>query len=298
MERLKPTEQKIGLSPFELKTASETVERLIPEFKSAISEISDPKILKTTGWGVSPWRKQAEESKWQWTTLYVGILASGQEKALRGPNGEIIDLHCRYDPNSEDKNPDFLTLNFTDSDGKRLYLDLNMKDYSIPTLDLLSNTKDSNYFVDLNYKEREVTVSPRKTAGIALFFKGFDFSKNGLLDLSKIDDLRVGASPAIPDHCKTSLKRPIDAVRWYLDQNYIGEKVSDAAKWIEDLTLNIDLVKELGLIEVQVKQTLQTILKVAKNPKLGKIWTQEDDNLAFHRRFFQNSIPDKRKTPV
>lgn len=285
MEKLKPTEQRIGLSPIELKAVSELTERFVSDFKPAISLVLDQELRKKTGWRAS-WRNQAADSKWQWTGLDVGNLAVRQEGVLRGPKGERIMISSRYDPMSEDKSPDFFHLYFTNSNGQRFSMDINFKDYTIPSLHMMVEAKNSLFSCRLDYSGRKVTVMPRDIGGIALFFNGLDFeaTDNGIIDLLKRKNLQVGEHAAIPDQYKASVDRPIDAVRWYMDQKYEGEKVGDVAKWIEGLPVTINLPQTLSLIEEEAKQVLQIILSVADNPSLGKVWTQKDDQEAFNKR--------------
>ena len=290
------TEQKVGLSPQEFKKASETVGRLIPQIRQVILDTSSSEILDRTGWR-SYWRRQAEDCtrKWQWTGLNVGHLAVGQGKALRGGQGETLNLWTRHNPISKDNDPDVFQLDFTNSDASRSGLDLDLKDYGIPTLSLMIDKNDSIYFLKLSFDQRRITAVPKDIRGIALFFNGLDFSdNNGLLDLSTGDTIQVGEHAATPGKDKTQLKRPMDAVTWYMDQEYVEEKVSAIAKWIESFPTHISLTGELALIKTQAGQVLQTISALAQNPNLGKMWTKAEDDIAFKNSVSRGLTPARR----
>lgn len=295
MERPKPTENRFGLSLTELKVATGLTDRLVSEFKPAIDLVSDPEIMKETGWRAS-WRRKAKDSKWQWTILGIGNLAVEQERVLRGPKGEKIDVSSRYDPTSDEKNPDLFQLGFTNSNGNRFSIDINFKDYSIPSLDMFIEDKNSTFFYELNNRGRKIIVRPRDIRGIALFFKGLDFAANdsGLIDLSTRENLYVGEHGATPNTHKISSVGPIGIVKWYTDQKYEGEKVSDVTRWIEGIPAEINLFDQMTLLELEEKQTLQTMLSIAKNPTLGSVWTRERDNEAFTRTL--DSLQLKRRT--
>lgn len=282
MERLNPTEQRIGLSSEEFKAVSETVRRLVAEFKPVISLVLDPELKKKTGWRAS-WREEAVDSKWQWIGLDVGGLAVGQERVLKGPKGEAVNVNSRYKPISADEEPDFFDVDLTNRDGEVFRMGFNNKDYSIPVLNMRVEDEKSIFFYRLAFGGRNITVVPKGIGGIALFFNGLGFDAAGspLIDLLERESLEVGEHGGIPDRYRVTLERPIDAVGWYMDQKYEEGRIGDVAKWIEGLPVKINLLEQIALLEKETKQTLQAILAVAKNPDLGSVWTEEQERQAF-----------------
>ena len=275
----KMTEKEyVAIPDEEIKKTVETVGKLVAIVAPLVEKVADSKIMEETGWGASL-RKPATASNWEWTRLYAGFLAVGQERALRGANDETLDLQIRYKPEDLNERPD----DFSIFGGGERKIFRFKYDRQYQSIEARFTDKDTVYFVYIS-KSRgvSVTIAPASMAQVAVFYKDVEVEPGGWILFGK-RPMEVAESPA--QYHKTPVGDTNQIYSWYLRQGFIHEDKESVEEWLAQIPQEINWREILTGIEGEVQRTVDTLLAIADNSSLGSVFTQEELDKKFKESF-------------